>query len=186
MATHSSIHVQEIPWTEELGGAAVHRITRIGHDLATKPPPQNNFYFYIIFHDLDFFFLIYIIYLLFGCVRSQLRRTRPSLWQAGISMLATDSREYRLRLRLSTSMGSGEYRLSSCGVQAPWHVRSQFQEQGLNRVPCIGRCILNHWTTRKIPALMCLKSSDKLSCRLSHNLDLSDFFMFRFWQFFSQ
>ena len=42
------------------------------------------------------------------------------------NMLATDSREYRLRLRLrlSTSMGSGEYRLSSCGVQALWHVRS--------------------------------------------------------------
>ena len=183
MATHSSIHVQEIPWTEELGGAAVHRITRIGHDLVTKPPPQNNFCFYIISHDLDFF-LIYIIYLLFGCVRSQLQHTRPSLWQAGISLLATDSREYRLRL--STSMGSGEYRLSSCGVQALWHVRSQFQGQGLNRVPCIGGCILNHWTTRKIPALMFLKSSHKLSCRLFHNLDLSDFFMFRFWQFFSQ
>ena len=62
MATHSSIHVQEIPWTEELGGAAVHRITRIGHDLATKPPPQNNFYFYIISHDLDFFFNLYYLF----------------------------------------------------------------------------------------------------------------------------
>ena len=39
MATHPSILAWEIPWTEEPGGATVHGVTRVGHDLATKPPP---------------------------------------------------------------------------------------------------------------------------------------------------
>ena len=36
MATHSSILVWKIPWTEELVGYS-HGITRVGHDLVTKP-----------------------------------------------------------------------------------------------------------------------------------------------------
>ena len=36
MATHSSILAWEIPWTEELGGATVHGVTRVGHNLVTK------------------------------------------------------------------------------------------------------------------------------------------------------
>ena len=38
MATHSSILAWRIPWTEEPGRFPVHRIARVGHDLATKPP----------------------------------------------------------------------------------------------------------------------------------------------------
>ena len=34
MATHSSILVWEIPWTE------VHGVARVKHDLATKPSPK--------------------------------------------------------------------------------------------------------------------------------------------------
>ena len=37
MATHSSIHAWEIPWMEEPGGLQSMGITRVGHDLATKP-----------------------------------------------------------------------------------------------------------------------------------------------------
>ena len=37
MATHFSILAWEIPWTEEPGGLQSHRITRVGHDLVTKP-----------------------------------------------------------------------------------------------------------------------------------------------------
>ena len=38
MATHSSILAWRTPWTEEPGGLhTVHAITRVGHDLATKP-----------------------------------------------------------------------------------------------------------------------------------------------------
>jgi hypothetical protein len=40
MATQSSILAWRIPWTEEPGGGAtVHGITRVEHDLATTPPP---------------------------------------------------------------------------------------------------------------------------------------------------
>ena len=125
MATHSSIHVQEIPWAKEPGVAAVHRIIRIGHDLATKPPPpQNNFYLYIISHDLDFLKNIYIIYLLFGCIRSQLWHTGPSLWQA-ICLPQTPE---------STGSGSGSGSVQAWapestgsvvwhpGLVAPWHM----------------------------------------------------------------
>ena len=40
MATHSSILAWRIPWTEEPDRLhTVHGITRVGHYLATKPPP---------------------------------------------------------------------------------------------------------------------------------------------------
>ena len=39
MATHSSILVWEIPWSEEPGGLhAVHEVPRVGHNLVTKSP----------------------------------------------------------------------------------------------------------------------------------------------------
>ena len=38
MAAHSSILAWEIPWTEEPGGLQSTGVTRVGHDLATKPP----------------------------------------------------------------------------------------------------------------------------------------------------
>ena len=46
MATHSSILAWEIPWTEEPGRPhVVHRVTRLGHDLAnnnTEISVNNN------------------------------------------------------------------------------------------------------------------------------------------------
>ena len=39
MAAHSSILAWEIPWTEEPGG--VHGVSRVRHNLATKPPPYK-------------------------------------------------------------------------------------------------------------------------------------------------
>ena len=41
MATHSSILAWEIPRTEVPGGL-VHGVTRVGHNLVTKPPPPLN------------------------------------------------------------------------------------------------------------------------------------------------
>ena len=39
MATHSSILAWRIPWTEEPGRLhTVREVSRVGHDLATKPP----------------------------------------------------------------------------------------------------------------------------------------------------
>ena len=40
MATHSSVLVWRIPWSEEPGRLQVHRVTTVGHDLPSKPPPQ--------------------------------------------------------------------------------------------------------------------------------------------------
>ena len=39
MTTHSSILAWRIPWTEEPGRLQSVGVARIGHDLATKPPP---------------------------------------------------------------------------------------------------------------------------------------------------
>jgi len=39
MATHSSILAWEIPWAEEPSRLTRIRVTRVGHDLVTKPPP---------------------------------------------------------------------------------------------------------------------------------------------------
>ena len=39
MAMHSSIPAWRIPWTEEPGGATVHGVARVRHNLVTKPPP---------------------------------------------------------------------------------------------------------------------------------------------------
>ena len=41
VATHSSTFAWRVPWTEEPGGHSS-GITRVGHDLATKPPPPDN------------------------------------------------------------------------------------------------------------------------------------------------
>ena len=42
MATHSSILVWKIPWTEEPGRLQSMGSQRVGHDLATKPPPWDS------------------------------------------------------------------------------------------------------------------------------------------------
>ena len=44
MATHSSILVWEIPWTEKPGGLQSMGLQRVGRDLATK---EQNIYIYI-------------------------------------------------------------------------------------------------------------------------------------------
>ena len=40
------------------------------------------------------------------------------------------------------------------GSVALWHVASQFPDQVSSLTPMLGRRILIHWTTRKIPLLM--------------------------------
>ena len=41
MGTHSSILAWRIPMDREAWQATVHGVTRVGHDLATKPSPPN-------------------------------------------------------------------------------------------------------------------------------------------------
>ena len=43
MATHSSILAWRAPWTEEPGELQFTGSQRVGHDLATKPPPPCDF-----------------------------------------------------------------------------------------------------------------------------------------------
>ena len=42
MATHSNILAWRIPRTEEPGRFPVHGVARVGHDLATTPPPPHT------------------------------------------------------------------------------------------------------------------------------------------------
>ena len=42
MATHFSILAWEILWIQEPRWATVHGVTRVRHDLATKPPPLSS------------------------------------------------------------------------------------------------------------------------------------------------
>ena len=42
MATRSSILAWKIPWTEEPGGLQSMGSHRVGHNLATNPPPIAN------------------------------------------------------------------------------------------------------------------------------------------------
>ena len=43
MATHSTILVWKIPWTEEPGGLQSMGLQRVGHNLVTKLPPCYSF-----------------------------------------------------------------------------------------------------------------------------------------------
>ena len=43
-----------------------------------------------------------------------------------------------------------KHRLRGGGAQPPWHMESS-QTSDRTYVPCIGRWILNHWTTRDAP-----------------------------------
>ena len=42
MATHSSILAWRIPTDKGAWQATVHGVTRVGHDLVTKPPPNQE------------------------------------------------------------------------------------------------------------------------------------------------
>ena len=42
MAAHSSIPAWSIPWTEEPSGLQSMGLQRVGHNLATKPPPPST------------------------------------------------------------------------------------------------------------------------------------------------
>ena len=42
IATHSSILARRIPMDRGVGQAIVHRVARVRHDLATKPPPRET------------------------------------------------------------------------------------------------------------------------------------------------
>ena len=75
-------------------------------------------------------------------------------------------------LLLLWNTGSRHMGLSSCsswaqqlwctGLAAPWQVKSS-QTRNQTCVPCIGRWILNHWTTGEVPFLSHLKEAPHLA-----------------------
>ena len=52
----------------------------------------------------------------------------------------------------------GAWALGNTGLVAPWHVASS-QTRDQTRVPCMGRWILNHWTTREVPGWVLIEAS---------------------------
>ena len=108
---------------------------------------------------LFYFFNIY----LFGCIRSQLRHAGSSLWHTGSFVVACRLFVATRGLLSSCGVwaslqlwraGSRACGLSSCGAwsQLPrgmWDLSSPTRDR--THVPCIGRWILNHWTTREVP-----------------------------------
>ena len=70
---------------------------------------------------------------IFGSIRSQLQRSGYSLWRAGFSLVVVSGPQ-------------------STWAQFPsglWDLSSPNRDQ--THIPCIGRQILNHWTTREVP-----------------------------------
>ena len=57
MATHSSILAWRIPQTEEPGRLhTVQGVARVGHDLATKPPPAPKMWY---IHTVEYYFILF-------------------------------------------------------------------------------------------------------------------------------
>ena len=61
MATHSSILVWEIPWTEEPGKVQSIVLQKIGHDLATKYTHIRNDGLLLLSCSVFFFFFLRIM-----------------------------------------------------------------------------------------------------------------------------
>ena len=105
--------------------------------------------------DMGFFFLLFVhflfIYFWLHCVCVAVGRLSPGAMSGVFSL--------RWLLLLGT-IGSSCTGVSSCstwaqwlwhtGLVAPRHVKS-FWTRDQTHVPCTGRQILNHWTTRKVP-----------------------------------
>ena len=110
-----------------------------------------------------FFFLIYLF--ICGCIGSSLLcagflQLRPagatvhcSAWAShcgGFSCCGAWAQARSLQqLRLVGSRAQAQ-QLWRTGLVAPWHVGSS-RTMARTRVPCIGRWILNHCTTREVP-----------------------------------
>ena len=89
---------------------------------------------------------------------SSCRELGYSSWQRG---------GFSLRwLPLLQTVGSGERRLQwfwHVGLVALWRVGSSWTRDW-SHVPCTGRWILNHWTTREVPLMAFKKRSDRKKC----------------------
>ena len=90
------------------------------------------------YHKHFFFFFF------FGCIGSLLWCTGFSLWWL-LLLQSTGCRSAGF-----SSCGTWAQYLWRTGLAAPWHVGSSWT-RARTRVPCIGRLIPNHCTTREAP-----------------------------------
>ena len=74
MATHSSILAWDILWTEEPCRLQSMGSQRVGHDLATKPPPRHSFLYIVIYVLYIFIYILFfILFNILWCWRRLLR-----------------------------------------------------------------------------------------------------------------
>ena len=117
------------------------------------------------FTEHHFFLLIYFIYLFLAalglrcCVRAFSSCGERGLLfvvvQGLLTAVASLAAEHGLQVRGLQQLWLTGSRLQAqqlwhTGLVAPWHVGSS-QTRARTRVPCIGRRILNHCTTREVP-----------------------------------
>ena len=120
-------------------------------------------------------FCFYKIYFIFDYSGSSLlHRLFCSCRELGLlfSRGSLCSTGFPLRWFLLWNTGSRHMGFSSCsswaqqlwctGLAAPWQVKSS-QTRNQTCVPCIGRWILNHWTTVEVPFLSHLKEAPHLA-----------------------
>ena len=126
MATYSSTLAWKIPWTEQRDRLQFMGLQRVGHDRATSLTHSH-------------------------WVFAATRGLSLAVVSSGYSLVVT------LRLLFvapSPGADSGTHGLSSCGtwvwlLHGMWDLSSQTRDR--THVPCIGRWIVNLWTTRDIP-----------------------------------
>ena len=102
----------------------------------------------------DFFLNLFYLFIIFGCVGSWLLRVGFSLqwllllWSPGSRCTGFSScGAWAQQLWLAGSRAQAQ-QLWRTGLVAPWHMGSS-RTRAQTRVPCIGRQILNHCTTRE-------------------------------------
>ena len=120
-------------------------------------------YLFILFTTLTFFKIF--IYL-FGCIRSQLQHTGSSSRHAGSFVVV---------LGLLSSCNYGLHSCSTWALQlwrgcSIWDLSSPTRDQ--THVPCTGRQILNHWTTREVPLILLLNVYINLNLHHHHAFEI--------------
>ena len=135
------------------------------------------FFFRFFLFDVDLFFLVFFIFIylfkLFILSASGLScstwalhcdaRVSLQLWHAGcffsLQLWGMGSRACGLCSLCHVGSLVEVHELSSCGMglvaRGMWDLSSPTRDQ--THVPCIGRWILYHWTTREIPLIVFLK-----------------------------
>ena len=127
----------------------VHMHTHTHTHTHTHRENSANFHLQVGMWFRCFFFKIsFFPYLFFGLLGLCYCVGFLQLWQVGATLYLWYTGFSLLWLLLLRSVGSV---VAAHGLIAPWDVES-FWTKDWTYIPCIGRWILNHWTTREAPA----------------------------------